>query len=378
MNQIPYEVDAAVRALSRTAGAYPGELEGVYRRARQRRTRRLAATVTFAGVAATAVTAGVVLPPSPSPSPAPPPVAAAATSAAAAEPAQRLLLRGASGSYRSASAAVLRLGGAANVGEIRADGRLLRHAVVGADGWDRSVGLADGRIVALGPRDTMPGVERPDGVDVTGLKINLVVTGPGGAIRTERDVRRTGEPVALLTADTTTAYLWRPTGLVAHDLATGAERLLVSRKALGVPGILDGSIEAADLVGGRLVTSRTSTPCEVSVLDTGPDTIVAGLQLPGSNCRAVTGLQLSPAATTVAITYQVPDFTAGYRIALVRIRDGATLVDRAITGTARAASAKHEQVLVDVAWQDDRTLRGVVVPIGPGTHDLTPFTINAD
>lgn len=374
MEKIPHEVDVAVRAAARTATAYPGELADVRRRARRHRTRRMAAgsASVAAGVAAIAVAAAVVLRPE-----APPPAATAAATVAPtattapAGPPQRLLLTNAAGSYRSGKA-VVRLEGGEYVGEVRPDGRLTRHRVTGADNWDRAVGLPDGGIVALGPTDTMPGVERPDGAGVPGLQVYLVET--GSDTMAAREMR---QPVAMLTATTTTAYLWRPAGLVAYDLAAGAESVLTPLNALGVPAVLDGSIEAADLAGGRLVLARASAPCIPRVLDTGPDTVVADLRLAGLDCRWVTGLRLSPGADTVAVTYQRTEVSAGIRVALVRISDGAVLADQAIAGTARAAAAKDQQVSVDTAWVDNRTLRGVAVPIGPGTHDLTPFTMAA-
>jgi hypothetical protein len=48
-----------------------------------------------------------------------------------------------------------------------------------------------------------------------------------------------------------------------------------------------------------------------------------------------------------------------------------------IVGNIAGTTHLHqgERVRIDIAWQDDRTLRGVVVPIAPGVHDLTPFTV---
>jgi hypothetical protein len=376
MDEMPRDVETAVRAAARAAGGYTGALDDVYRRARRRRSRQAAAG--FGAVAALLTVVGVGVASQRAPS-TPAPVPPAAVSAPAPEPAQRLLLTGATGSYRTAGSPALKLGNGDPVGELRPDGRLVGHDVVGADSWDRSIGLPDGRTVALGPVDTAPGADRKDGVDVAGLKINLVVAGADGAVQLQRDVRRKGESVALLTASGTTAYLWRPAGLITHDLVSGAERVLVSRKALGVTDVFDGSVEAADLVGERLVVSRSSDPCEPAILDTRTGAAVTTLRFSDLDCKWVTGLRLSPDGATAAVVYQTSDVDSGFRIAVARIAGAAVLTDREVPATARKPTAKQDQqVLTDVAWQDDRTLSVVAVPIGAGILELKPFTITVN
>jgi hypothetical protein len=376
MNEMSRDVEAAVRAAARAATGYAGALDDVYKRARRRRRRRAAAS--FGAVAALLTTAGVGVALQRSPAP-PPLLPQPAASVPVPEPAQRLLLTGAVGTYRSGGAPAVRLGAGQPVGELLPDGRIRGHEVAGADSWDRSVGLPDGRIVALGPLDTMPGVEREDGADVAGLKINLVVTGTSGAVEVQRDVRRKGEPVSLLTATGTTAYLWRPAGLVAHDLAAGTERVLVSRRALGVPGVLNGSIEAADLAGDRLVFSRASDPCAPSVLDVRSGAVVGNLRMSIVDCAGVSGLRLSPDGATVAVVYRTSDMDSAVRLALVRTTGAAVLSDSDVAGTEPAAVPKHnKQVMVDLAWRDDRTLRAVVVPVATDAQELKPFTLTTN
>ena len=373
MDEMPREVETAVRAAAHATNGYAGALDDVYRRARRRRRHRGAVSLGVVATLVTTVGVGVALRRSPAP---PPHLPQPAASVPVPEPAQPLLLTGALGTYRSAGAPAVRLGAGQQVGELLPDGRIRGHAVAGADGWDRSVGLADGRIVALGPVDTRPGVEREDGAGTAGLKINLVVTGRSGAVQVQRDVRRRGEPVSLLTATGTTAYLWRPAGLVAHDLAGGTERVLVSRRAFGVTGTLDGSIAAADLAGNRLVFSRASDPCAPSVLDVGSGATTGSLRLSMVDCAGVSALRLSPDGATVAVVYRTSDMDSAARLALVRTTGSVVLNDSEVTGTAPAAVPKHhKQVIVDLAWRDERTLRAVVVPIAAGTQELQPFTL---
>jgi hypothetical protein len=377
MEQIPREVEAAVRAAANTTGGYAGGLDDVYRRARRRRARRT--TVVAAGAATVLALVGVGLAVRPSAPQrqttlTPPP---ASSSAPAAAPAQRLILTGAIGTYQVENAAATKLGSDRRIGELLPDGRIATHPVVGDDSWDRFIGLADGRVVALGPHDTMPGVQRQDGPDVTGLEINLVVTDAGGAIQVKRDVRRVGEGVAMLTADSTTAYLWRKAGLVAHDLGSGTERVLATPKALGVPGVLDGSIQAADLVGHRLVLARAAAPCTLPVLDTGDNRTVGQIRLASLGCTYVSAVRISPGGDRVAVTYDTAGGALGTRLAVVSTADGAVLADQKIDMTERGPKAKRvDQMIVDLAWQDDRVLRGAVVPIGEGTQQLAAFQIS--
>ncbi|GAA4596850.1 hypothetical protein BJY16_002156 [Actinoplanes octamycinicus] len=375
MDEIPRDVADAVRASAQTAKGYAGDLDDVRERARRQRKRQTAGA--FAGVVAVlaAVGAGVTV----WRAPAPPATSTAATGQVVAprsQPAQRLLLDGAAGSYRAGGSAVT-LGGRERVGELAPDGRLITHDVVGADGWDRVVGLPGGGLVALGAHDTMPGTDREDGVDVAGLEINLVVVGADGKVGLKRDVRRTGEAVSLLTATGTTAFLWRPAGLVAHDLGSGRERVLLSPSALGVGNLFDGAVQAADLAGDRLVLARERDSCKPRVFDTAARAAVVSLPLPGSTCRRVTALRLSPDGTVLAAAYESSAAERGIRIALIRVADGTVMSDRAVAGTERAAQAKTGPQVI-IAWLDDRTLRAVPVPSGAGTHDVRALALTVD
>ncbi|WP_433380577.1 hypothetical protein ACQPZX_15555 [Actinoplanes sp. CA-142083] len=364
MNEIPREVEVAVRAAASATGGYAGKLDNVYRRARRNRRRRLAAT--SAGVATVVALAGVALAlrSVEKREPALPP-ATGLPSPSAEVPAQRLMLDGANGVYESGPGLTVDLSGTTRVGELVPGDEILPHWVDGADGWDRFVGLDDGRIVALGAHDLMPGTPRSDGVDVEGLQINLVVTAADGAVQLKRDVRRKGEAVSMLTADSTAAYLWRPAGLVEHDLGSGRERVLVPHKALG------GGIRAADLVGNRLVLVRDSAPCTPVLFDTILGQQIDQFPLPTLSCAWVGAVRLSPDGERVALTYGKSDRAQGERVTGIRFSDRAILVDQWIA----SRGGKVDQPLVSFAWQDATTLRGAVVPVGPGTSKITPFLI---
>jgi hypothetical protein len=361
MNDIPREVEVAVREAASAAGGYAGGLDGVYRRARRNRRRRL--TAVSAGVAAALAAAGLGVVTHPLSDRATPP----AQELPAGAPAQRLMLNGAAGVFVVASGLTIDLSGTTRVGELPPGGEIEPHWVSGADGWDRFAGLGDGRIVALGPENQLPGKPRADGVGIEGLRINLVVTAPDGTVQVKRDVRRKGEEVSLLTADTTNAYLWRPAGLVAHDLGSGAERVLVPRAVLR-----DGEIGAADLVGDRLVVSRAAAPCTLAKFDTRSGTAAGKITIPTLACTGVTGLRLSPDGQRLAVMYRKGDPAQGERVTVLSTADGTIMIDQ------WAASIGTTVPLVDLAWQDDHTLRGVVVPTGPGEQMLTPILITVD
>jgi hypothetical protein len=337
MDQIPAEIEAAVRAEASGARGYAGGLGDVYRRARRRRNRQVAGA--FAAVLALAG-AGFLLRPETRHVAVVTPVVPS-VSAPTAVPAQRLLLLDAVGIYHvDRGPEVGPLGGASMVGELIGDSGIIAHEVTGADSWDRSVGLRDGRIVALGPHDRA---------------VNLVVTRPDGRIEVQRNVRHPGESVTLVAADSTSAYLWRPAGLVQHDLGSGSESVLVERAELGVPSTPDG---AADVVGHRFVLSLASTPCSLRWLFEEGTTVTMPLR--GVSCAHVTGLRLSPDATRVAVAYRTADLTLG--LAAVRLADGAVLTDQKFAPPASDKSS----VSMSLAWPDDTTLRAAILPVGTG------------
>ncbi|WP_433791577.1 hypothetical protein [Actinoplanes sp. CA-252034] len=383
MTTIPQDVSEAVRAVAGAARGYPGDLADVHRRARRRRNRQ----VVLSAAAVVAVAAGAVVGAGQWRQP-PPPLPAAATGApstgvsptttpALVRPAQPLILDDAVGTYRLPGGGTVELGGDKRIGELLPDGRLAGHTVVGSRHWERLVVLPDGSQVAFGAHDLRPGEKRPDGPDVTGLEYRLVVTGPDGAIRVQRDLRRPGEPVTLVTADDTTAYLWRAAGLVRHDLATGEEQIVVSGNRLGL-GQVFGDLRLADMRGPLLAVATLKGECTPLVYDVPSGRPIAKLSLAGTRCIAVSDLRLSPSSTpekaVLAVAYdrEGADHLLESRVALIEVLTGRRIAEYEVEQAATKSSPG-----ISIAWQDERTLRGAWYPVAPdGVGEVNGFTVN--
>ncbi|WP_430783694.1 hypothetical protein [Actinoplanes sp. G11-F43] len=346
MDTIPQQVTEAVRAVADATRPYPGDLADVRRRARRRKRRQTG----FAAAAAMAVlaVAGVVV--TGGPGSGPDVLPAASADAAAEVRLQRLFLDGA--------ARPARLTGESGMAEIIGSGTLTIHDVTGTERWDRVVGLPDGTMVAAGGFGDRAVLGRAAPLPADQVEYRLVVTEPDGRPRLERDVRRAGETVSLLTATASTAYLWRPSGLVAHDLATGSERPVVSAKALGLAKVPAG---AADLTGDRLALARGGDGCVVRILDGPAATPAAELPVTG-DCERITRIRLSPDGRMVAVVHQGATAIPG--VTVFRIGDGAVLARSAAvvldpaTGALAGRPAAEEQ-LVAIAWWGERWVRGV-------------------
>jgi hypothetical protein len=384
MDRIPQDVTEAVRVVATAARGYPGDLADVHRRARRRRNRQ----VVLSAAAVVAVAAGAVVGAGQWRQP-PPPLPAAATSApalavspsttpAVAQPVQPLILDDAVGAYRAPAGGTVELGGDSRIGELLPDGTIVAHEVVGSRGWERLVVLPDGSQVAFGSHDLKPGDDRPDGPNVTGLEYRLVVTGPDGRIRVQRDLRRQGEPVILVAAHETSAYLWRPAGLVMHDLATGKEQLVVSGIRLGL-GKVFGELRLTDMQGSWLAVTRMQDECVPRVFDVTTGRLIAKLSLAGTRCLAVSDLRLSPISTperavlAVAYDLETADHLLESRVALIEVATGRRLADHEVASVATKSSPG-----ISLAWQDERTLRGASYPVDPaGVGEVNGFTLNA-
>ncbi|MBM2618435.1 hypothetical protein JIG36_23010 [Actinoplanes sp. LDG1-06] len=366
MDQIPRDIDVAVRAAGASSRPYGGELPDVYRRARLRRTRRRAAAAfTTIAVAAGLVGGGLVVRRH---TEVVPPVEPAVTNWAT----QRLLLSGAAGQYATAAHPdPVELRGGLATGELTPDGALTTHRVIGGGEDDRVIGLPDGRLLSLGPRDKEPDPDR-----ASGMTSMLTIVSPSGDI-VQRDVDR-AEPLELLGADATFAYLWRPTGMFAHDLSTGLERLVISALMMDLPDADPaGALDASDVTGDRLVVAERARACEPMVYDIASPQGIRSLPLSSLGCRSVIGLRLSPSTGRLAVTYQ--DQKGLVRVAVFNTEDGRTLADRAVTSAGNepgsSAGDKPGRATVNMAWTDERNLLVVSVPSGPGVHVLRPFTV---
>ncbi|WP_250008718.1 hypothetical protein [Actinoplanes sp. M2I2] len=354
MDEIPRDIQVAVRAAAEAPQDYKGELSTVFRRARRRRARRrataaAAAFTVLAGLAGGGFALRQRTDAMPLHEPASP------------VPAQRLLLPGADGIYVAAQGdpSPVHLGDAAQIGELSVDDHLLTHQVVGGGRYTTSIGLPDGRLVSMGPRGAAP----PHG------EMLLTVETPGGQTQ-QRDVTSEDEPVSLAAADATTAYLWRPYGLYARELAGGLERLVISSDMLELPDSDPaGGLDAADVGGDRLVIADQDRSCRPLLTSIAPPQGLRFLPLTALGCTSVTGLRLSPAALRVAVTYRAKGAS---RVAVLSTEDGRVLADREVA-TAKGGAAA---ATVEVAWTDDRTVRGVVVPTGgKEVHTLRQFTV---
>ncbi|MBW6436135.1 hypothetical protein KZ829_20565 [Actinoplanes hulinensis] len=387
MEGIPQNVSEAVRVAAHAARGYPGDLADIHRRARRRRNRRAAVSAAAVVAVLAGAVAGVAIQRQPGPStgtgvlapassaePGVSPDAPISSGPGAEPPGQHLLLPAAAGDYRGSGGTTVRLGGETAVGELLPDGNLIGHPVVGARNWERVVVLPSGGVVAFGSHDTQPGTKREDGPNVPGLEYRLVGTDPDGRVRVQRNVRKKGEPVMLLTAREDVAYLWRPAGLFMHSMATGHEELIAGRPAFGL-GQVYGDLRHSDMSGGWVAVSRMRDECVPRVYDiTGVD-LVAEIPLTASGCIAVTDMRLSPDSRTLAVAYD-RDTGAGLRpvVALIRVTDGKVLKEQELADVSGKTSP-----MISIAWPDSRTLRGAVYPVGAaGVSEVTGFTVTID
>ncbi|GIE27053.1 hypothetical protein Ait01nite_000980 [Actinoplanes italicus] len=387
MERIPQDMAEAVRVAAGAARGYPGDLADIHRRARRFRRRQM--VLSAAAVVAVVAGAGAGVSLMRRAEPAPPPAATGepvvavpsvapstgpASSPAAKGPVQHLVLRDADGTYEAPSGKRFEIGGETRLAEILPDGTLVTHDVVGSRNWERLVVLADGSLVALGSHDTRPGTKRTDGPDVTGVEYRLVVTRPDGKVRIQRDVRRQGEPVVLVTATATTAYLWRPAGLVSHNLTTGKERIVVRSAAVQV-GDAD-QIRFIDLSGNRLAIARMRDECVPRVYDVTTGRLVAEIPLTASGCIALSDMRVSPDGATLAVVYD-RNGEKGLDSAAdqIRISDG-----KVLNGTFMLNQG-FEKIppAITAAWENDKTLRLAVYPVGAsGVSLMNLFSMTID
>ncbi|RKN44216.1 hypothetical protein [Micromonospora endolithica] len=355
MTDVPEDLVRAVHLAARATPAPAADLARVHRRVRTRRRRRLVGTagavvvlVTLTGGAVPLLTANP--PASPPPAGVTGPVATPAP--ATPPPVQRLLIAGGGGTWQAPGGTEIGLvSGTAD--EVLSDGSVRRHPVPA--GWEQTVALPDGRLVGLRLTDLLPGVTREDGPDVAGLSVELVVLAADGAVRQRREVRRPGRTVKLVGADQRVAYLTRDEGLVAHDLATGREEVLLRSAAIGVD-LLRATL---DVGGGRVaVRAALERPdCRIDVLALAGGQRTGRITAPG-DC----GFRLSPDGSRVAVTYRArPAGDARrheYRLAVYDVRGGVRGTDVPV-GTARAGAGPVRGGTWGTAWSDDATVRVV-------------------
>ncbi|MFE9954679.1 hypothetical protein [Micromonospora sp. NPDC005299] len=363
MDVVPEDLVELVHRAARATGPHPADLAAVRRRARARRRRRsvtgVAGLVVLVALTGGAVpllarddrAAGPVSAPSVRPAETRP-----ATPAPARGPAQRLILAGEGGSVRPVRNGP-EIGLVAGTGnELTADGSVVRHRVPA--GWEQTVPLPDGRLVGLTLTDLMPGVRRPDGPDVAGLSIRLMVLGPDDRVQVSREVRVKGQALTLVGADARYAYLVRDgLGLVAHELATGRERTLI-RVAAKADGELP--FRGADVAAGLVVSAAgpwDMTRCRLEVRRLAGGTRLSGPTVDGDCAPSI---RLSPDGTLVAVPYRrsVARRSLEYRVAILDTATGQRRADQVI-GTADTVAGLTSGGTWGVAWVDDSTIRVV-------------------
>jgi hypothetical protein len=355
---VPIEIAEAVRRAAAAVPGHGGDLGTVRRRGLARVRRRRAAT---AGVAAVVVGAGAV-PLSHATGTGPArldtlPVPPAASPQVARQPVQRLLLSGHGLTVKQEGRPTVGIVDVPGIVEVRPDGGTTQHPASAVDGIYGVVARLDGSLVILGHVDHMPGVQRQDGPWIPGVTFDLVVLDRAGTVRLRRDVRIMGQHVYLAGATADTAYLVRPGGIVAHDLAIGAER----------PVLPGRSAPLADVAAGRAVLVDPDTGCTARMYDLATGAELSRFTPPAiSRCKAPQQLRLSPDGRLVAMTYMT--------------MDGDSFTQRAVVVDVATGRVRGEHVIEDIrkgnlrvvggtpsgiAWSDSHTLRIAAAVLPP-------------
>lgn len=384
MSQIPDDIAEVVRRAAGTASACPSDVREIRRRGRRHQRRRTAtvmggtAALALAGVLAAPTVLGTTSgPPSSTAGPGTATGAAGATEPGPA-PAQRILLGGGGISISVPAPSQLDDQGP-HVAELLPDALVVHHRLPQLDGWNRILAPSEGGLVGLGY--DLAGSRRPDtesdaasgagsAADRNGSAgvprdvesgssehlARLVVLGPNGAVTWDRTVGDPGEQVRLVAATARTAFLWRTTGLVEHDLASGRERLALAANALDeTPDVLPP--DHTDVRGGKLVIAGVRAACELRVVDlvTGRST---GVRAVRSGCGGVTAVRISSDGTRAAVGYQrATTAGSGPGIAVVDLTSGEVLADVTVGGLSGPDAAVAPKQPIGMAWADDTRIR---------------------
>lgn len=382
LSEIPDDLAASLRAAAYAAPPYPGDLAEVRRRRQARRRRR---AVTATGLAATGVVAALGIPFA---------VGGAAGSGgegtdqpAVASPAQRLLLRGDSWLVATDGAELPdRPVGAAELyrqyqGQPGVSGRLLPPSEVlpdgsvveldldplGIDSVRQLVEMPDGRLALIGQVDRMPDIDTDDELCFEGIEFPLLVVEPDGSVSTSRDVREPCRTLTLVAADATTAYLVRDSRLVAHDLATGGEQILLdSVEALPADsaGVAYADGQIVTFVPGPNRSCEDGLALELPLQDTDDPAIrvtdvatgaTVEHPMPQIDCLGSTELiRVSPDGSYAAVAYELGRMPGNHwvGVALVDVDSGKVVTEWSLTDTTTDRS-----VVAGLAWKGGRTVR---------------------
>ncbi|MEH1056194.1 hypothetical protein V6U89_13380 [Micromonospora sp. CPCC 206171] len=355
MDVVPEPLTELVHRAAATMPAYPADLAGMRRRwqARRRRRRAVLAGGLVALVALTGGAVSLLDGRAGTPADGPPPVAGASSPAPAPDRvAQRLVIDGPEwfvpdGTDRP------RVGVAAlPAAEVRPDGSVVPYRVPA--GFHLGAALPDGRLVGLVHRGA--GRPRSPGANADRGAVDLVLVEPGGGERRYR-LPTPGERVGIVGADDRTVYLVRPTGVVARDLSTGVETVVLDSSVVG-PNLI---APEARVTGGRIAVrgEATRTVCLIDVFD------LTGRERRG---RVETGLgcqfELSPDGRSLAAVHRPLADSRKQRLGIWDVGTGRQLADVPV-GTLTGDPATAGTVY-GLAWDDDRTARAVWAQLPPG------------
>jgi hypothetical protein len=253
---------------------------------------------------------------------------------------------------------------------------------VAGDGWAKPLSLTapshgaieeflpmpDGRVLVRASQDLAPEVPRQDGPWAGGIAFPLMVVESDGAVVSNHDIRRLGEDAGLLAVSATQGFLLRtkpgtaePGRVVAHDLATGAERIIAeTNQAMG----------HADVSGDVFVFAAKDEAlgCAVQVitLSAGPHSRTS---VPA--CESVAEVNVSPDGRFAAIVYEraaEPEL----RIRILDLRNGDVFSDELI-GTPQSCTeciaTAASGGFLGTTWLGPATVRVTQMQPLPIKHD---------
>lgn len=357
MDVVPEPLTELVHRAAATTPAYPSDLAGVRRRWQARRRRRRA--VLAGGLVALVALTGGAVPllhgRAGTPADGPPAVVPGASSPAPTPErtaAQRLVINGTEWFVPDGSDRPKVGLAAVPAAELRLDGSVAPYRV--PEGFELGAALPDGRLVGLVRR----GVDRPrsDGAGADKVSVDLMLVEPGGRERRWL-IPAPRERVGIVGADDRTVYLVRPSGVVARDLSTGVEKVVLGSSVVGSDLIGPD----ARVTGGRIAvrSEATRTVCLIDVYDlTGRER--RGRVETGPGCRFV----LSPDGRSLAAVHRTPAGIREQRLGIWDVATGKQLADVPV-GTVTRDPATAGMVY-GLAWDDDRTARAVWVQLPPG------------
>jgi hypothetical protein len=236
--------------------------------------------------------------------------------------------------------------------ELLPDGTVKRWPLPDLDVKYQVVGLPGDRLAVLDFAATSRDAS-------TARNSTIRVISGTGAVESVLPVGTT--PAWLVAVSTDTAYLWRPEGIVAYTLATGAHRVLVPAASLGVKPF-SGPAAHADLLGQTLaITMVVQGTCRLRTIDL-RDGRATDHPLTQQACDGTGRVRISPNGRLAAVIYQPT--TGATRVAAIDLGTGQIRADAPIQppgGAGERASPAGE------AWQDDTRLRIAVVVPAPRT-----------